>query len=706
MSPRVYAVRSEAFTDISDRHEATVLQETELNAERIRQFLASAAGRPLGVAASYGPKGVLYSLALSTETRTLHILMQKVSPRSQQRPKRRSPDSRKLLQDEILCNASYHKLAFDAERVTTALFLDHDMHTKGLIDVQSLVLRKSGRQSIGALKTLFEGQIADERAVVRIFDRRLRHGDPKDDNVLRACATWGIGSRYASEIAKALPIDTSALDDRVLIAVAKIVRDADQLEAIKPTRVKNDVAAKFGGESGSVQVTLQRYKTRLRRGGRQKIVVETAIKGSKPVHNTGTVRGTDGKSASLNVALNQRQLALGEIRSVHTFGPEDPTSAEYARTDVVLKVLQGDSNFFSLPIVRTIFLGGQKTAGTPLHSLSPDVYFSLSLNDSQTRAVLDIISPKQRKAVVVIQGAPGTGKTTVISASVQILTSLQSWIGEHGIYVVAQSNVAVKNMAEKLVNVGFHDFKVLVSHEFHFDWHEHLYGDILNENVITSDRFHKGKTDAATLLNGSRVILCTLSMFSNQRAAVFAATVPVDVVIVDEASQIELGDYIPLLNKHGERIKKLVFIGDDQQLAPFGQDDLKTLRSIFEMANVRQNAVFLDTQYRMPVPIGEFISRQMYHNRLKSQHNINVRSSCRFVDIAKGKEEKAGNSYKNVEEANYVINIAKRYHEQGKSYRIVTPYDGQRSLIQKYLEKAKLPWEDRCFNVDSFQGLS
>lgn len=35
---------------------------------------------------------------------------------------------------------------------------------------------------------------------------------------------------------------------------------------------------------------------------------------------------------------------------------------------------------------------------------------------------------------------------------------------------MAQSNVAVKNIAEKLLDVGFEDWRLLVSADFHFDW--------------------------------------------------------------------------------------------------------------------------------------------------------------------------------------------------------------------------------------------
>lgn len=41
--------------------------------------------------------------------------------------------------------------------------------------------------------------------------------------------------------------------------------------------------------------------------------------------------------------------------------------------------------------------------------------------------------------------------------------------------------------------------------------------------------------------------------------------VPVNTVILDEASQIEVGNYLPLLSSFGRDLRKLVFIGDDKQ---------------------------------------------------------------------------------------------------------------------------------------------
>lgn len=155
------------------------------------------------------------------------------------------------------------------------------------------------------------------------------------------------------------------------------------------------------------------------------------------------------------------------------------------------------------------------------------------------------------------------------------------------LWLVAQSNVAVKNIAEKLADVDFLNFRLLVSKDFHFDWfvalffifylscgsqftydtasrHEHLY-EKLERNIIRSDSFVDDMVATRQLLLGSKVILCTLSMLSNDRISAFTRIVPIQTVIVDEASQIDVGDYLPMFFRFQQTLRKVVFIGDDKQ---------------------------------------------------------------------------------------------------------------------------------------------
>lgn len=70
---------------------------------------------------------------------------------------------------------------------------------------------------------------------------------------------------------------------------------------------------------------------------------------------------------------------------------------------------------------------------------------------------------------------------------------------------------------------------------------------------------------AQRMLLGTRVILCTISTITSARLAFITMQAPVECVIVDEASQIEIGQYLPLLSRYEKTLQKLVFIGDDKQ---------------------------------------------------------------------------------------------------------------------------------------------
>ena len=60
----------------------------------------------------------------------------------------------------------------------------------------------------------------------------------------------------------------------------------------------------------------------------------------------------------------------------------------------------------------------------------------------------------------------------------------------------------------------------------------------------------------------------------------------------------------------------------------------------------------------------------------------------------------------NLAECDIIVRLAIKLQEHNKSYRIITPYSGQRQLIEdKMKETPDLYWGDKCFSVDSFQGF-
>jgi len=85
--------------------------------------------------------------------------------------------------------------------------------------------------------------------------------------------------------------------------------------------------------------------------------------------------------------------------------------------------------------------------------------------------------------------------------------------------------------------------------------------------MIESGNFKHDAHENERMLLGSRVILCTISMLSTDRLMQlgFTKIVPVQTVIVDEASQIDAGDYLPILAKYKTTLRKVIFIGDDKQ---------------------------------------------------------------------------------------------------------------------------------------------
>jgi hypothetical protein len=76
------------------------------------------------------------------------------------------------------------------------------------------------------------------------------------------------------------------------------------------------------------------------------------------------------------------------------------------------------------------------------------------------------------------------------------------------------SNIAVKNVAETLSRQGFSDFILLVSFEFHTEWHEDQYKQI-KDNVITSDNFEN--TAKSTRFSECTVFLMTVAMTASPR---------------------------------------------------------------------------------------------------------------------------------------------------------------------------------------------
>ena len=200
------------------------------------------------------------------------------------------------------------------------------------------------------------------------------------------------------------------------------------------------------------------------------------VSGQRGTYSTLGVMGeVKGRSGNVNTA---RRLDDKVIMSVTSIGRDDPTTAEAQRAATVLRILQGSDKLLDeSPWIKNIWFPPNDNGlltwpeewtekAKPPSNLPAVPAPALPLNSSQQRAVNYMLSVKDDYRITLIQGPPGSGKTSVIAAFVQLALGL----GREGIWLIAQSNVAVKNIAEKLMSVGFENWRLLVSKDFHHGW--------------------------------------------------------------------------------------------------------------------------------------------------------------------------------------------------------------------------------------------
>ncbi|OJA13659.1 hypothetical protein AZE42_12941, partial [Rhizopogon vesiculosus] len=244
-----------------------------------------------------------------------------------------------------------------------------------------------------------------------------------------------------------------------------------------PAEVTRRFPTSVDQSNGHIRATADRYANKLRRGSDQRASITIGEGAGRGFTINGTVAKSKGRNAQL--ATNANFDLTGKIiGSIRIIGRDDSTQAEVQRAQNVLEILQGLINLkHENPWVHLIFFSSPRDdfewpsawleeaeAAIPIR-FDPDCV-SRPLNLSQTRAVKQMLGHSNDGRLTVIQGPPGTGKTTVIASFVQ--TAIAG--GLSGIWLIAQSNVAVKNIAEKLADFGLTQWKLLVSKEFFEDW--------------------------------------------------------------------------------------------------------------------------------------------------------------------------------------------------------------------------------------------
>ncbi|KAK0485263.1 P-loop containing nucleoside triphosphate hydrolase protein [Armillaria novae-zelandiae] len=668
------------------RHKANALKAAEL-----RDFMSSVATTGhLGIAPVYDSKCALSTVAFASSTRVMIIDFP---------GQRKGSELSALgLLEHIVLRSPYPKYAFHMDNVALSLHFDFKLPIVNGVDLLDL---QSNRESLQSILVTLGGKNHESHLnrdnVVALFRQEESSQTLEKHTAMQAWSACRAAMLEHIATANESPkISTLNPNKRRLTALAKINRHAHRLTFIKPIRTHNEVEAKFSHKNGKVNLSSARFKNRIRKSSAQTMEIESTG-GDRPKTTQGRVIRVEGRTATITI---QGHLPTQAPLKVTTIGREEPTQAERAKTMIILAALQQSSTILKQPFIQALWFPWARISWPTRASFTRKVTINFRgrLNDSQRCAVDLILSNRNADRVTVIRGPPGTGKTTVISAAVTSV--IASGDQDRTLWLVAHSNVAVKNIAEKLASFGCLGFKILVSKDFHYGWHEHLY-TVIEPNLIRSDDFVEDIVGMARQLLDSRIILCTLSMLSHDRMSTIARIVPVQTIIFDEASQIEIGDYLPVIHRFASSLQKMVFIGDDKQLPPYGHSDIPDLQSVFEKEHLHRKIHVLDTQYRIPKPIGDFISERVYKNQLQTDHKILSKNCCRFVNVSGGQEEERSKSWIEIQAVVKIVNILQR---RGKSFKVVTPYDAQRSAIEKALENDNLTWKDTCYNVDSFQG--
>ncbi|PIL35585.1 hypothetical protein GSI_02313 [Ganoderma sinense ZZ0214-1] len=614
---------------------------------------------------------------------------------------------RELLKDAILCNEDITILAFDLAKLAIALFADHGIRILNGVDLQS-AFGVSEQPALAAINfavgdraTVLKGNVETTFATC-IYDEKRAAVTTiacvQQAWVAQILATYdGMEERIQS----APKINTRDKSEVQLRAFVRLERGEQRLALNQPTSTMHEFTA-LGTRNNTAQLRGQRFQTRfLKDEFRTQRVLLHDPETNMDFITDARIQTVSGRDVTLKAG---NSLDGRIIKAVLTEGADGPTNAQRQRAAASREALQGKSEILQNPFLQYILEPSPEFSwpeSFPLIDTIPPIITTRPLNESQQRAVEHMLLNTKETRMSIIQGPPGTGKTTVIAAFV----SSAIGAGASGLWLVAQSNIAVKNIAEKLVDVGFLNWRLLVSQDFHFGWHEHIYGKI-NKNLIHSHQFKAARHDKS--LQGIPVILCTLSMLSHPKLNIFTTLNPVKTLVIDEASQIAIGDYIPPLINFPS-ITKICMIGDHKQLPPYGADGDDTIQSVFEISHLKESAVFLSIQYRMPPLIGEVVSDVMYEGQLQSNPDHPVPStkpSCWFVDTQDSKELQHETSWHNPAERTTVLKIAEKLQAEDKDYCIITPYDAQRSFLENDLKDSGLNWKDKCFNVDSFQGKS
>ncbi|TKW14788.1 hypothetical protein SEVIR_5G190200v4 [Setaria viridis] len=227
-------------------------------------------------------------------------------------------------------------------------------------------------------------------------------------------------------------------------------------------------------------------------------------------------------------------------------------------------------------------------------------------------------------------------------------------------------------------------------------------------------------------IHNATLIFCTVSSSYHLHNM---ETTPVDVLVIDEAAQVQECESVIPLRLHG--LRHAILVGDDCQLQPIVQSRVCKEAglgvSLFKrLALLGFEKHLLNIQYRMNPCISLFPNARFYDRMIIDSSNVKSPTYSKdyldlpfgtytFINIVDGKEEREfnGSSWWNMVEVAVVLQLIQSVFKSwqntmGKiTIGVVSPYNSQVNAI-----KARLGTKyDKCVNfnvrvtsIDGFQG--
>ena len=220
------------------------------------------------------------------------------------------------------------------------------------------------------------------------------------------------------------------------------------------------------------------------------------------------------------------------------------------------------------------------------------------------------------------------------------------------------------------------------------------------------------------------------------------ANIPFDVVIVDESGQIQLHNLMVPLS----RASKAILVGDHKQLPPVVDDELAAeleeqgfdpiflQKSWFEILwdpMPEDHKTMLDTQFRCPAIISDFVSKAFYEEKYFAGSGMEKKqpilpsfnATMAFIDTSKilnsfeqsrvtdGRTEVLGNEVETTIIIKTLMNFIRElpYLAEKNEIGIIVPYKNHVLEVKRTIKKLKLDIgnlnvEDLVASVDSYQG--